>query len=158
MATVYLSLGSNLGNSADYLKRAQAELVRYGIINAESSLYTTEPVDYLDQPWFLNQIIKFTTQLDPETLLVIVQKIEKKLGRERAIRFGPRTIDIDILFYDAIMLETPKLVIPHPRLHERRFVLAPLAQIAPEFRHPALQKTIVELLQTVADTSTVQKI
>ncbi len=135
--TVYLSLGSNLGDRRaqmeDALARLETERVR---IVKRSSLYETEPVEVTDQPWFLNCAVEAQTELAPRELLDAIDRIEQQLGRERAIARGPRTIDIDVLLYDAITLHTPQLEIPHPRMAQRRFVLVPFAEIAPSLLHP----------------------
>lgn len=112
-----------------------------------SSLYETEPVDYKDQPWFLNLVCSVETDLPPQALLKLAKTIEKNLGRKLTRRFGPRLIDIDILFYDDLVLDSPDLIIPHPRLAERAFVLVPLKEIAPNLVHPLLEATIEELWQ-----------
>jgi 2-amino-4-hydroxy-6-hydroxymethyldihydropteridine diphosphokinase len=142
LKTVYLSLGSNIGDRGANLRAA---IDRLGPVR-ESPIYETEPVDYLDQRWFLNMAVQLETDLFPRQLLSRIQKIERELGRERRIPKGPRTIDIDILLYADVVVRTPALEIPHPRMTERRFVLAPLAELAPNLRHPVTQLTIRELL------------
>jgi 2-amino-4-hydroxy-6-hydroxymethyldihydropteridine diphosphokinase len=155
--TVYLSLGSNLGDRRaqmeDALARLETERVR---IVKRSSLYETEPVEVTDQPWFLNCAVEAQTELAPRDLLDAIDRIEQQLGRERAIARGPRTIDIDVLLYDAITLHTPQLEIPHPRMAQRRFVLMPLAEIAPSLMHPTSQRTIADLLAACEDRSEVR--
>jgi 2-amino-4-hydroxy-6-hydroxymethyldihydropteridine diphosphokinase len=155
--TVYLSLGSNLGDRRaqmeDALARLETERVR---IVKRSSLYETEPVEVTDQPWFLNCAVEAQTELAPRDLLDAIDRIEQQLGRERAIARGPRTIDIDVLLYDAITLHTPQLEIPHPRMAQRRFVLMPLAEIAPSLMHPTSQRTIADLLAACDDRSEVR--
>lgn len=137
---VFLSLGANLGDRLQNLQHALTALRLEGIsIVRQSSLYETEPQDIAQQPWFLNIAVECRTKLLPLPLLNVLRRIEKTLGRDRteaAIPKGPRLIDIDILFYGDTIIETPELVVPHPRMMERRFVLAPLAEIAPELRHP----------------------
>jgi len=149
--TIYLSLGSNLGDRAHYLHEAISQLAPKVKIITLSSVYETEPWGYADQPIFLNQVIKANTSLEPAELLAFLKEIEVSIGRQDTFRFGPRLIDLDILFYDDLILNTPKLTIPHPRIPERAFVLIPLAEIDPEMRHPVLGKTIQEL-KTAVDT------
>ncbi len=155
----YLSLGSNLGDNAENLSRAREELAHRGIqILRASSLYQTEPVDYKDQDWFLNQVLQVSTLLEPEPLLDGCLELETDLGRVRQVPRGPRLIDIDLLLYDHLSLNLPNLQIPHPRLHLRRFVLEPLAAIAPDVVHPILQKSISVLLEECLDPSKVVKL
>lgn len=146
MPTVYLGLGANMGRREDTLKRAQ-DLLRTPVPDLRvSSLYETAPVGFLDQPRFLNAVCTGNTVLAPADLLREVLAIEASLGRVRNQRWGPRTIDIDILFYDDLILETGELVIPHPRLAERAFVLVPLAEIAPGLVHPVFGASVKSLL------------
>ena len=142
----YLSLGSNLGNREANLRDAIARLDAVGTVSTISSFYETEPVDFLDQPWFLNCVVLLETDLPPQTLLRRLLEIERSLGRERLQPKGPRLIDIDILLFGDEIIHEPGLTIPHPALHQRRFVLEPLAQIAPGVVHPVLKKTAQELL------------
>jgi len=147
MATAYLSLGSNLGDREANIASALKMLGREARILEVSSLYETEPVGYKDQPWFLNCACSVETNLSPQALLEFVKAIEKNLGRKPTLRFGPRLIDIDILFYDGLILDSPDLVVPHPRLAERAFVLVPLKEIAPNLVHPLSGLTIEELFE-----------
>jgi 2-amino-4-hydroxy-6-hydroxymethyldihydropteridine diphosphokinase len=155
--TVYLSLGSNLGDRAAQINQALAQLVRHGVRTIRrSSLYETEPVEFYDQGWFLNCAVEAQTDLTPEELLAAIIQIEKTMGRKRIIHAGPRTIDIDILLYDAQIVRTADLEIPHPRMAARRFVLVPMAEIAPGLRHPMAKSTMEELLAATPDRSEVR--
>lgn len=149
MATAYLSLGSNLGHREANIKSALKMLGQEARIIKVSSLYETEPVGYKDQPWFLNLVCVVETELAPQALLKFVKAVERKLGRKSTRRFGPRVIDIDILFYHDLVLDSPDLTIPHPRLAERAFVLVPLKEIASRLIHPLLSLTVEELFQQV---------
>lgn len=151
MKTVYLSLGSNIGDRAGHLRHAIAQLNEAGIrVLRVSPAYETEPVDYTDQRWFLNLVVEAETDVFPRQLLARTARIERSLGRVRATPKGPRTIDIDILLYGQVRMRTSELEIPHPRMAERRFVLAPLADLAPDLRHPASGRAIRELLEKLA--------
>ena len=151
MKNVYLSLGSNLGDRDSHLAQAMERLEAAGIhIVRRSSIYETEPQDRRDQPWFLNLVLEVETDLPPMDLLAQIQKIEKELGRERNVPRGPRTIDIDVLFYGSLVISTPQLEIPHPRLALRRFVLEPLAELSPNLVHPVIRKTVFALLPNTA--------
>lgn len=147
MKLVYLSLGSNLGNRERHLESAIEKLAApdFHIVRV-SSVYETEPVEAKDPRWFLNLVVEAETELFPMQLLWRAGKIEHELGRVRTVVNGPRTIDIDILLYSRAVIHSPALQVPHPRMPERRFVLAPLAELAPELRHPVSRKTIRELL------------
>jgi 2-amino-4-hydroxy-6-hydroxymethyldihydropteridine diphosphokinase len=156
--TVYLSLGSNLKDRAKNLHDAIAALPQASIrVLKISSLYETEPVDYLDQPWFLNCVVQAETELNPLSLLRALRNIETRMGSKKLIPKGPRLIDIDILLYGDETLNTPELQIPHPRMLLRRFVLVPLAEIAPTLRHPSWHSTLQVLLAHTADKSTVRR-
>jgi len=145
--TVYLALGSNMGNRESNLRAAILSFSTAGItVLRESPVYETEPVGFADQRWFLNMVVESETTLFPMQLLTRIGKIERALGRVRTVPNGPRTIDIDILLYANAVVRTPRLEIPHPRMHERRFVLAPLADLAPALRHPVLRQTVRQLL------------
>lgn len=145
--TIYLGLGSNLGERQQYLAQARKMIAeRVGEIAQASSVYATDAWGMEDQPGFLNQVVEVETELLPDQVLKAILQIERELGRERIIKWGERNIDIDIIFYEDRVLDTEKLTLPHPFLQERNFVLVPLAEIAPEFKHPVLQKTILDLL------------
>ena len=147
MSRVYLSLGSNLGRRAEKLIQALCMLEDELRIVRVSSIYETEPVGIREQPWFLNLVCAAETELSPQGLLAFIQSIEGKMGRVRERRFGPRPIDIDILFYDDLVTKTPSLEIPHPCLTERAFVLVPLVEIAPDLLHPTLELTVRAILE-----------
>jgi 2-amino-4-hydroxy-6-hydroxymethyldihydropteridine diphosphokinase len=154
---IYLSLGSNLGDRAANLERAISALPETGVrVLRRSSLYETEPVDFLEQPWFLNCVVEAETSLMPRQLLDALQGIERSLGSTKLVARGPRIIDLDILFYGADVTRTEEMEIPHPRMEKRRFVLVPLAEIAPGLRHPVLGVTIAELIAATQDSSTVR--
>jgi 2-amino-4-hydroxy-6-hydroxymethyldihydropteridine diphosphokinase len=143
---VYLALGSNLGNRLSNLKEAIAALPPQMEVKAKSPVYETPPWGYENQPKFLNQVIKAKTYLDPEPLLKHLKRLEVALGRKESFPNGPRLIDMDILFFDDLILNTPTLIIPHPRLHERGFVLLPLMDISPDLVHPISKKSVRELV------------
>lgn len=145
--TAYLSLGSNLGDRIANIRACINRLASAGRVTKVSSFYETEPMELREQPWFVNSVVELETQLGPEELLAAIRKAEAGLGRTREIPKGPRTIDIDILLVDSVVIEEPDLQIPHPAMHKRRFVLEPLVEIAPETCHPLLGKTARELLQ-----------
>ena len=156
---VYVSLGSNLGDRAKNMQQALMALRQEGIaVTKISSVYETEPVDYLDQPWFLNMAVEGETELTPAALLETLRGIEMKMGSKKRIAKGPRLIDMDILLYAKEVIDTPELQIPHPRMHLRRFVLQPLAEIAPNVRHPILGTTAAEMLASTRDKSTVRTV
>jgi 2-amino-4-hydroxy-6-hydroxymethyldihydropteridine diphosphokinase len=146
--TAAIALGSNLGDRAATLQSAIQQLWQLGTVTAVSSFYETDPVGYLDQPQFLNAAALLETTLPPLELLESLLAIERAFGRHRSatVPKGPRTLDLDLLLYGDQVLDTPTLTLPHPAMHERRFVLAPLAEIAPHLRHPVLRRTMRELL------------
>jgi GTP cyclohydrolase-4 len=157
MATVYLGLGSNLGDRKKNLAQALELLSQHLKIEQVSSIYETEPVGYEQQPLFLNAVCRISTKLNPEKLLRLAKKIEAKLGRTPSFPNAPRPIDIDILLYGDEVLSNKELTIPHPRLAERAFVLAPLAEIAPDLVHPENGKTISGLLGNLGNTTGIRK-
>ena len=158
MEKVFLLLGTNLGERAANLNSARNLIAfRAGQIMSTSAIYETAPWGKTDQPGFLNQCIEILTMNAPEELLRILQKIEKEIGRETSEKWGPRLIDIDILFYGNRNITLEQLTIPHPYLHQRRFTLLPLAEIAAEFRHPVINKTVKQLLKACDDKSDVQR-
>ncbi|MBM3784505.1 MAG: 2-amino-4-hydroxy-6-hydroxymethyldihydropteridine diphosphokinase [Acidobacteria bacterium] len=147
MTTVYLGLGSNTGDRAAMLEAALERLEIAGVrIARRSPVIETEPQYVLEQPRFLNMVVEARTTLEPAALLQTLQRIETALGRRKIVNKGPRTIDIDILFHGGAIVDTPGLTIPHPLLHERRFVLEPLCEIAPGLQHPVTGKTAAEML------------
>ena len=155
-STVYLSLGSNIGDRAENLNAAIDRLRSVGEIIQVSSFYETEPVEFAAQAWFLNCVIALDTEKTPQELLASILDIEQQMGRRRAQKKGPRVIDIDILLFGNLIVDEPGLTIPHPAMHERRFVLEPLAEIAPDVRHPALDRTIQELRDALPPGQTVK--
>ncbi len=156
--TVYLSLGSNLGDREANLRRAIEALGGLGTVTAVSSFYETEPVEFVAQPWFLNCAVAVETELMPKQFLARVQALEQALGRRRVKPKGPRTIDVDILLFGNAVVNVPTLTIPHPALHERRFVLEPLAEIAPEVRHPVFKRTVRELRDALPAGQAVRRV
>ena len=151
MNTAYLSLGSNLNDREANLRRALEILESPDVhIKRVSSIYETEPQELRDQPWFLNLVAEVETTLFPMQLLRRVRKIEKELGRQRLVPKGPRTVDIDILLFGRFVMDSPALQVPHPRMQDRRFVLEPLAEIAPELRHPVTRRSVPEMLQATS--------
>jgi 2-amino-4-hydroxy-6-hydroxymethyldihydropteridine diphosphokinase len=156
--TVYLSLGSNLGDRAGNLHAAIAALPDVGVrVTKVSSLYETEPVDYLEQPWFLNCAAEAETALAPLELLRVLRGMETQLGSQKEFAKGPRLLDMDILLYGDEAIDLPELQIPHPRMLQRNFVLAPLAEIAPSLKHPRWTANVAEIFAASADASQVKR-
>ncbi len=159
MNSVYLSLGSNEGDRGKWLKKAVSFLGVYvGKVAEQSAYYETKAWGLTDQPDFLNMCVLVKTILPVTDVLEAIHKIETKLGRQRDIKWGPRTLDIDILFYNNDLVDMPDLVVPHPFLEQRKFVLVPLAEIAPAFVHPKTKKTVAELLAACNDDLEVNKV
>jgi len=152
VSTVYLALGTNLGLRFANLQAAIAALPPAFRVLDQSPVYETPPWGFTGQPAFLNMVLKGRTGLSPLRLLRRLKQLETRLGRQPAVRWGPRLIDMDILFYDDLILDTPELAIPHPRLHKRAFVLVPLADLAPGLVHPVLGKSVNQLLAELDPT------
>jgi 2-amino-4-hydroxy-6-hydroxymethyldihydropteridine diphosphokinase len=155
---VFLSLGSNLGDRVANLNTAVSRLQNLGEVSAVSSFYETEPVGFAAQPWFLNCVVTLKTEKTPEQVLTGIVRLEKEMGRVRAQKNGPRIIDVDILLFGDLILQTKGLSIPHPEMHQRRFVLEPLAEVAPEVRHPGLKLTIRDLRDELPPGQAVRKL
>lgn len=160
---VFIGFGSNVGDRKDFCDRTLAllSLLPSSEVTGVSSLYETEPVEDGAHPgreWFLNGVVRLETDLAPRRLLDICREVEKALGRDLDHRDGPRTLDLDILFYGSRIIDEPDLVVPHPRLHLRRFVLTPLVEIEPEWKHPVLLKTVKDLLDHLADPAQVRRV
>lgn len=157
--TVYLSLGSNLGDRAANLQQAIEKLAELGEVTVVSSFYETEPVEVTSsQPWFLNCAVKLETEKMPRQLIAGILALEQSMGRQRKQQKGPRMIDIDVVLFGSSIVELPNLTIPHPRMHQRRFVLEPLAEIAPEARHPVFKRPIRELRDALPAGQLIKKI
>ncbi|QPD05961.1 MAG: 2-amino-4-hydroxy-6-hydroxymethyldihydropteridine diphosphokinase [Candidatus Nitrospira kreftii] len=159
--TVFIGFGSNVGNRVDFCDRAVTllSLLPHSRLLGVSLLYETEPIRGETDPgeeWFLNGVVQIETDITPRSLLTILQEIERSLGRDEDNRSGPRTIDLDILFYGERVIKEPDLTIPHPRLHERRFVLMPLNELDPLWGHPVLKQSVTRLLEQVKDQGQVQ--
>ena len=156
--TVYLSLGSNIGNRAENLRAAIVALGGAGVrVGKVSSFYETEPVDFVEQAWFLNCAVEGETEISAEELLRALRGIETRMGSRKLVAKGPRLIDMDILLYGQETMDMPDLQVPHPRMHLRQFVLVPLAEIAPEAVHPRMKKNVKQLLEKTPDCSVVRR-
>ncbi len=161
--TVFIGFGSNVGNRLDFCDRAVTllSLLPHSEVIAVSPLYETEPISDHAHPgegWFLNGVVQMQTDVTPKSLLMVCREIERSLGRDEDDRKGPRTLDLDILFYGQRVIHDPDLVIPHPRLQHRRFVLAPMADLDPSWEHPVLHQTVGELLSRLTDTAVVRRL
>ena len=152
--TVYISVGSNLGSKLENCQKGVEALIRSGSTSLikQSGIYKTDPVGYKDQDWFVNYVIKIETNLDPFQLWRELEDIQRKTGRvHNPIRYGPRMLDLDIILYDDMVINSPELIIPHPRMHKRRFVLKPICDIDPQIVHPVIEKDMQYLLDTLND-------
>jgi len=158
MHRVFIGIGSNLGDKIGNCRKALREIAGFAEIVKISSLYETEPVGKEDQPNFINCVVEINTDLSPHELLTHLKSIEDKLARVRGEKWGPRTIDLDIIFYDDLVMKDDDLIIPHPRAHLRRFVLEPICEIAPDFINPALEISTLELLEKLGDSKVVIKL
>jgi 2-amino-4-hydroxy-6-hydroxymethyldihydropteridine diphosphokinase len=159
MKRVFLSLGSNLGDRSGNIQRALDALGAAGLeVRRVSSFYRTEPVEFRQQPWFVNCVAEVATDLLPLQLLKAIQRVERGLGRRRGINKGPRKIDIDILLYENVVVRSAALTIPHESMAERRFVLVPLRELEAVLRHPVTERTVLEMLNETADTGQVIRI
>jgi 2-amino-4-hydroxy-6-hydroxymethyldihydropteridine diphosphokinase len=154
----YLSLGSNLGDREENLTKAIDEIADLGALKAISSLYEAEPWGLTEQDYFYNIVLLLETSFKPETLLSKLQEIENLLGRKREIKWGPRTIDIDIISIDNELIDNEQLKVPHPFMQDRKFVLVPLKEIAPDYVHPRLQLSVNDLLNSCIDTLKISRL
>ncbi len=156
---VYIGIGSNIGDKVGMCERAISEILkldRHKLL-AKSSFYKTQPIGYKDQDWFINGVIKIETSLSPLELVRGLKAVELKLGRKETFRWGPRLIDLDLLFFDHEEIKTEELCVPHPHLHKRKFVLIPMAEIDRDFIHPVFKMTIQELLDNLQEDQGVEK-
>jgi len=160
MKQAWLSIGTNIEPRREHLKQAIEKLSSYDSVKLvnKSAIYETAPVGYLDQAHFLNMVLQIETTLTAIELLDVCQAVENDLGRKREIRFGPRTIDLDILLYDNQNITTERLIVPHPRMHERAFVLVPLNELASKLTIPGLNKTVAQVLTGITDKDDVVKL
>jgi 2-amino-4-hydroxy-6-hydroxymethyldihydropteridine diphosphokinase len=158
MAIAFIGIGSNQGNRLEHCTKALREISKFAIIRSLSSLYETEPVGVIDQPDFINCVVEIETGLGVYELLSKLLDIENKLGRKREGIAGPRTIDLDLIFYDDLVVKDDELTIPHPRAHLRRFVLEPLCEIAPDLIHPILKTPVCKLLKDLEDNKRVERL
>ena len=157
---IYIALGSNVGDKLLQCRKAISEILKidHHRLLARSSFYKTQPIGYTVQDWFVNGVIKLETELEAHELLRSLKALESRLGRVETFRWGPRTIDLDLLFFDDEQIHSEELIIPHPLLHERQFVLIPLAEIDPHLVHPVLRQTIRELLTQLKENQGVEKL
>lgn len=156
----YIGIGSNVGKKTDQCERAISEILKFDRhkLLAKSSFFKTQPIGYTSQDWFVNGVIKIETDLEPLDLLRVLKTIESQLGRRETFRWGPRTIDLDVLIFDDREIKTEELQIPHPLLHERQFVLIPLVEIDRDLVHPVLKKTVGEILENFKEDQGVEKL
>ena len=156
----YIGIGSNVGDKTRQCERGVSELLkldRHRLLR-RSSLYKTQPIGHIAQDWFINLVIKLETEMDASTLLCSLKEIESRLGRVQTLRWGPRAIDLDILFFNDHQIQTDELTVPHPLIQDRQFVLVPLAEIDPDFTHPVLKKTVKELLERLKEDQGVERL
>lgn len=156
----YIGIGSNVGNKLEQCEKAVSEITKHAHTRllARSSFFKTKPFGYSSQDWFINAVIKIETDLNPIDLLLTLKSIESRMGRKETFRWGPRIIDLDILLFDDIVINTEELQIPHPQMHMRQFVLIPLAEIEENVIHPLLKKSIKELLEEIREDQGVEKV